>query len=164
MATVGSAVLFAVPLLACESAWAHAVGTSYVTVEQDRNAALQTRVDLNLRDVEFAIGLDSDGDGRITWREVQEQSPALIDYVLRRLSVSRGGTACTLERGDVAIDRHADEPYAALSFLGNCNAAGAIEVRSDLMFDVDDSHRTLLTVDADALSTVSVLTASARAW
>jgi hypothetical protein len=80
------------------------------------------------------------------------------------LAITRGEQRCTLSAPDLAIDHHADEPYAALIFRVDCPASGALDVRSNLLFELDDSHRSLLTVNADTNHTVTVLTSDSRAW
>ncbi|HYM36050.1 MAG TPA: HupE/UreJ family protein, partial [Steroidobacteraceae bacterium] len=149
--------------LIAQVALAHAVGTSYIAVEQNSDR-MQTRVDLTLRDLEFGIGLDSNGDGQITWGEVLANSPIVTQYIEQHLSVSRGGERCALGSPDIAIDRHADEVYAAITLQTQCATSGAISVQSNLMFELDDSHRSLLTMKTDGSNTVTVLTAVARQW
>src|SRR5689334_6040187 len=96
-----------------QAASSHAVGTSYIAVEQNASTSmLQVRVDLTLRDLEFAIGLDRNGDGQITWGEVVIGTQAIADYVEHRLQVSEGDAQCALHAPDIAIDHHADEIYA----------------------------------------------------
>jgi len=144
---------------------AHAVGTSYLHIAQDTSVnTVQTRVELSLRDLEFSVGLDSDGDARITWGEVSASAAVLDAYVARKLVINRGAEACTLSAADIAIDKHADEVYAVLAMLAQCPATGVLQVQSNLFFEIDDSHRTLLATTDSNDNTITVLTHDARTW
>jgi hypothetical protein len=141
------------------------VGTSYLHIRQrSADASLQLRVDLSLRDLEFAVGLDGDRDARITWREVSNKRLVLENYVADRLQIRRGNELCKLGGSDLMVDRHSDGPYAALQMPLVCPAAGALSLQSNLLFDIDDSHRSLLDIDAGATHTVTVLTSDTRNW
>src|SRR5690242_1585322 len=70
------------------SASAHNVGTSYVHLEALSNGSLTTRVDLSLRDLEFALGVDGNNDLRITWGEVSANLPAMTDLATHALNIS----------------------------------------------------------------------------
>ena len=50
--------------------------------------------DIALRDLEYAIGLDADGDGAITWGELRAGHAAIERYALARLKVTHAGAEC----------------------------------------------------------------------
>ena len=50
--------------------------------------------DIALRDLDFAIGLDADGDGEITWKEVKAKQAEIDGYAMARLSVADNGAYC----------------------------------------------------------------------
>ena len=97
-----------------------------------------------MRDLEGAIGLDTNGDGDITWGEVRARKQAIAGYALSRLSVSSGGQPCTISVTDQAIDRHTDGAYAVLMLDGSCPAPGPATIDYRLLFDIDPQHRGLL--------------------
>ena len=65
------ALLFAA-LLAAGTAQAHKPSDSYLTLFAD-GRSLRGQWDIALRDLEFAIGLDANGDGSITWGELSKR-------------------------------------------------------------------------------------------
>jgi len=157
--------LLALQLLTSTDAFAHAVGTSYIAIEQEHGTeTLHTRIDVNLRDLDFAVGLDANGDGRVTWGEVLASSPTTTEYIVRHINISRGGERCALTAPDIAVDRHADEIYAVVTLQTECRSAGVIQVESNLLFELDDSHRSLLAVNTDSGNAVTVLTTGSRTW
>jgi hypothetical protein len=130
-------------------AQAHKPSDSYLAL-QPEGAATQGQWDIALRDLEYAIGLDADGDGAITWGELKARRTAIEAYAFSRLTLRAGGEACRIEPGELLFDEHSDGGYAVLKFSAPC-AAGEVEYR--LFFDLDPTHRGLLRVGA----TTSVL-------
>ena len=61
-------LLFA--LLCATSAQAHKPSDSYLVVSVEQNI-VRGQWDIALRDLDFAIGLDSNGNGEITWGELR---------------------------------------------------------------------------------------------
>lgn len=54
-------------LLLCQAtAWAHKASDSYLVVDV-KGKAVTAQWDIALRDIDFALGLDSDGNAEITW-------------------------------------------------------------------------------------------------
>jgi hypothetical protein len=137
-----AAFAFACAVLAPE-AWAHKPSDAYLTLAREA-VAITGKWDIALRDLEGAIGLDTNGDGDITWGEVRARKQAIAGYALSRLSVSSGGQPCTIGVTDHAIDRHTDGAYAVLMLDGSCPAPGPATIDYRLLFDIDPQHRGLL--------------------
>jgi hypothetical protein len=64
---------------------AHKPSDSYLSLRIE-NSTIHGQWDLALRDLEYAIGLDANGDGEITWRELRDQHQSLAAYALSRPS------------------------------------------------------------------------------
>ena len=58
--------------LVAGAAQAHKPSDSYLTITV-QDGRLRGQWDIALRDLDLAVGLDADGDGRITWGEVRAQ-------------------------------------------------------------------------------------------
>jgi hypothetical protein len=123
-------------------AHAHKPSDSYLALEA-RPAGIQGQWDIALRDLEFAIGLDANGDGAITWGELRAKENEIAAYALARLAVSAGGQACTLKPGGLLVDEHSDGSYAVLQFAAPC-PPGDLTVNYTLFADLDPTHRGLL--------------------
>jgi hypothetical protein len=85
-------------------------------------------------------------------------------YLQRSLVVARGEQSCMFGTPEIAVDSHADELYAVFDMSTSCAGEGALRVQSNLLFELDDSHRSLLTVNNGDNSLVAVLTNNAREW
>ena len=134
----------------------HKASDSYLVVNIKGNE-VSGQWDIALRDIDFAIGLDANGDGEITWGEVQARHADIAVWALGRLTLQRGGD-CNLRVVENLIDDHTDGAYAVLRFTGSCPAATqALSISYRLLFDVDGLHRGLLRLDLDGVSHTAVL-------
>jgi hypothetical protein len=154
-------VVAAVLALAVSDASAHKASDGYLSIEH-RASALDVRLDLALRDLDNALGLDEDGDGAITWGELRRRNAAIAAYVQGRLSIAAGGEACSLTARSHAVDSHSDGAYAVLHLDGRCaDDAPVLTVDYRLLFDVDAMHRGLVQyVGPDGQAKSLVLSAS----
>jgi hypothetical protein len=132
-------------LLAAGSAHAHKPSDSYLSLGVE-GAAVRGQWDIALRDLEFAIGLDADGDGAITWGELKAKRREIEAYALSRLKLSSDQKACVLAPADFLADEHSDGAYAVLRFDADCGARApaTLDVGYSLFFDLDPTHRGLL--------------------
>lgn len=146
-----------ITLLLCQSGvWAHKASDSYLLVNS-QGQALKIQWDIALRDIDFALGLDLDGNADITWGELRSRQNDIAAWAITRLSLSRGG-ACPLSLTDLQVDKHTDGGYAVLHIAGNCPAAGGdLDLRYRLLFDLDDLHRGLLNLSLDGVQQTAVL-------
>ncbi|MEY8879304.1 MAG: HupE/UreJ family protein [Leptothrix sp. (in: b-proteobacteria)] len=147
-------------LLASAGSWAHKASDSYLRLAV-QGSALTGQIDLALRDIDFALGLDANDDGDITWGELRGQREALVGWALQRLSADRGG-ACSLQAGALQVDQHTDGTYAVLPLTGTCPAAsGELTLGYRLLFDVDALHRGLLNLTLDGANQTAVFSPTA---
>ena len=160
------ALLWLVPsLLAPFSSHAHSVGTSYIYLStQTGNIDLSVRVDLHVRDVEFVLGIDENEDGSITWKELLAAQSALDAYVGSRIGVNRAGDPCAVAFDNLLVNDLSDGTYAVLIGRATCSSAGAVGISSNLMFDTDAQHRTLVNYRDRQASIGTVLSVDQRTW
>jgi hypothetical protein len=145
-------------LLVAGAAQAHKPSDSYLTLRAD-GRELTGQWDVALRDLEYAIGLDADGDGAITWGELKAKQAEVDAYVLARLALRADGAACRVVPVEHLVDDHSDGAYAVLRFAGRCPAESfkAVEVEYGLFFDLDPTHRGLLRVERGGETTTGIL-------
>lgn len=123
---------------------AHKPSDSYLTLSVEENQVMG-QWDIALRDLDFAIGLDTDADGAITWGELKARQKEIDAYALSRLQVSGAGQACPLQATGHLVDDHTDGAYAVLRFQAACPAiADTLQIKYQLFFDIDPQHKGLL--------------------
>jgi hypothetical protein len=139
-------------------AHAHKPSDSYLIVHAD-GRSLHGQWDVALRDLEYAVGLDADGDGAITWGELKARQSAVDAYVLARLALRADARSCQLSPTEHLVDEHSDGAYAVLRFAADCGPAGyrGVALEYSLFFDLDPTHRGLVRVQQGARASTGVL-------
>ena len=146
-------------------AHAHKPSDSYLTINvaDGTGGDISGRWDIALRDLDFAIGLDADGNGEITWGEVRARHGEIAAYALARLAVRSGdgsdaGAPCTIEAGAQQIDDHTDGAYTVLPLTVRCaTPPAALTITYALFADLDPQHRGLLNLQAGGRTRSAVL-------
>jgi HupE / UreJ protein len=137
-------------------ALAHKASDSYLVLEV-KGEQVSGQWDIALRDIDFALGLDADGNGEINWGELRARHANIAAWALSALTLERGG-ACRLEVTQHLVDEHTDGAYAVLKLAGTCpSGAGDLSLNYRLLFDLDGLHRGLLRLDLDGLTQSSVI-------
>ena len=129
------------------TAQAHKPSDSYLILKID-GSKVQAQWDIALRDLDFAIGLDGNGNGEITWGELRARHDAIAAYALPRLKLSTEGELCPSHATAHLVDNHSDGAYAVLGFVAECaKPLTSVELNYSLLFDVDPQHKGLLRLE-----------------
>jgi hypothetical protein len=161
-------LLLASAALSClatpEKADGHSASDAYLTLTAETSsaateAAIHGQWDIALRDLDFVLKLDDDGDGRLTWAEVRRHQAAIAQYAYQHITLDGGpGNACRIEPVRQLIDAHADGGYAALFFDARCaRPTRKITLHYSLFFAIDPSHRAILVMHRGAAVATAVL-------
>lgn len=145
-------------LLLAGPAQAHKPSDSYLGLTLQAGQ-LSGRWDIALRDLDFAIGLDADGDGNITWGEVRARHAAIAAYASARLAVQADGQPCTVTVGEQLVDEHTDGAYTVMPLALACKSASPHTLTLDyrLFADLDPKHRGLLNLTVDGTTSTAIL-------
>jgi hypothetical protein len=149
----------ALALLGSSAAWAHKPSDSYLTLEV-RGERVTGRWDIALRDLDFALGLDADGNGEITWGEVRARHDDIAAYAAARLVVKADDAPCRIEVGEQLIDDHTDGAYSVLPLVLQCpvrEAPARLTLTYTLFADLDPQHRGLVNLTARGATRTAVL-------
>jgi hypothetical protein len=139
------------------AAHAHIASNGFLVAEV-RNQTVTGSFELAVRDVELAIGVDANQDGKVTWGELRAAEPQLVQYVARHISLAAQGDACKLTFQSMQVNDRVDGSYAWLPFTARCPAAvNRLNIRYDVMDGIDPSHRGLLTLTAGDVVQTGVL-------
>jgi hypothetical protein len=138
-AAAGLAVLaIAVP------ASAHTMSDGHLDLVPDGDRLVGT-LDVAVRDLHDAFGLDPDGDGKITWTDLGTRKDAITKYVTDHLTITSDAGRCGIKTGDLGVIDRADGTHVAVALVATC-VAPATEVTVDykLLYELDAQHRGLL--------------------
>jgi len=131
---------------------AHKESDAYVSLRTDvrHPDELWGEWDVALRDLDFALGIDSNHDGKITWGEVRAHRGAIERYVLPALIIRGDGLVCPITPTGQLIDVHSDGAYDVIPFVARCDKEipDRLMLTYQLFRDVDPYHRGIITVYA----------------
>jgi hypothetical protein len=126
--------------------FAHKPSDSYVRLSV-HDTGIRGQWDIALRDLDYAIGLDGNDDGKIIWAELRHRHEAIAAYALTRFQIRRGDSDCWSHPTEHLVNHHSDGAYAVVRFSIHCPAAAkTLNLDYKLFFDLDPLHRGLLQV------------------
>lgn len=140
-------LLILLALVMHASAWAHKPSDSYLTLRATAGSdEVSVRWDIALRDLDYVLELDRDGNGALTWGEVRQRADDITRYATAHLVLTAADKPCRWETtAPMMLDRHSDGTYAVLALAAKCEAFDrGLKARYSLLFDVDPSHRGLV--------------------
>jgi hypothetical protein len=150
-------IVLALLMLLASHAYAHKPSDSYLQLTPtDHGFTGEWRI--AFRDLEPAVGLDRDGDRKITWGEVRTRHNEIATYALARLTIASSKSPCEIHAGTQLVDDLSDGAYTVLPLVVTCerNAAPWI-LDYSLLFDIDATHLGLVTLrGADAPQTFAL--------
>ena len=139
--------LLLLALLFQGAAWAHKPSDSYLTLRATAGIGdIAVRWDIALRDLDYVLQLDRDGNGELSWGEVRQRGDEITRLATSRLSLESADQSCTwVTASPLMLDKHSDGTYAVLSLTAQCaSLSSAVKARYSLLFDVDPTHRGLV--------------------
>lgn len=131
-------------MLLASQAFAHKPSDSYLQLTPtDQGFTGEWRI--ALRDLEPAIGLDRDGDRKITWSEVRTRHAEIARYALARLSIAANKSPCEIHAGSQLVDDLSDGTYTVLPLIVTCeHNVAPWTLDYSLLFDIDATHRGMI--------------------
>ena len=121
---------------------AHKSSDAYLQLART-SSGISLRVDVALRDLDVALDLDANADGRLTWGEIRSAWPAIDAYVRSRVQVA----GCDLQPAPPLLESRIDGVYAALVLTATCDMPAQPVIRYTLLGDVDPTHRGIARID-----------------
>jgi len=120
----------------CAPVQAHKSSDAYLQLDSAQSG-LTLRWDIALRDLDAALDLDADEDGKLTWAEVKTAWPRVQEYGLARLQIE----SCDLRVTERALERRNDGAYAVMFLASDCVLSKTPVIRYSLFREVDPTHR-----------------------
>jgi len=135
-------------LIFSSAAHAHKLGEGYVFLKiyEDR---IEGRVEVTLNDLNTAIGLDTNKDGKVSPAEFNTRFQELDNYLSQRLGFSSGSIHFPFKFTTHNLLDTAIGPYAVIAFQIDTPVPvpDIIRVRYELLFEADSTHRGLLIIE-----------------
>lgn len=171
MRTLLMAAIAGLGLLLCSSgALAHKGSDAYLDVQQMPNASdvparhLRLTLAVALRDLDLVLPLDANADGKVTWAETRNATPAvlrLLNQVVQlepgsdsALPAHDGAPACRLDWRSDGLEQRSDGAYLRAVAQTDCPEPN-LRLRYTLLQEQDATHRLLV---AGQIGTTAMLT------
>ena len=141
---------------------AHKPSDSYIYLKKhDSDTSLvQAQWDVALRDLDYAIGLDDNNDGTITWGEVRKHHKDIETYLSPLFNMKTKESYCTNKTFEHLIDKHSDGTYTVLKFNLDCNEIKKRPTKFKLdysfFFNLDPNHRGLLNIQHEGKTLTAI--------
>lgn len=139
------------------AASAHIASNSFISARVT-GADVTGAVQLAVRDAELAVGVDTNGDGKVTWGELRRQAPQLARYLEDHFAFIVNDKPCELDFQSIQVNDRIDGNYAWLPFIAHCAAPiSELVIHYTVMEYIDPSHRGLLSLTAGNVTQTGVL-------
>lgn len=127
-------------------------------VTRIEGARVYGSIEVAVRDVELAVGVDANRDGKVTWGELRAGEPRLVQYLSQHIFLDSRSHPCPLTFGTAQLNDRVDGTYAWLPFTAQCpHEINRLGIHYTVLEDVDPSHRGLLTLTAGTVAQTAVL-------
>lgn len=137
-------------------AFAHKPSDAYLTL-RIAPGQITGEWHLALRDLDYAIGLDQNDDGAITWGELRERQDAVCAFANSHLRIRDDDKEGQLNFSQMLVENHSDGTYAVLRFTATgANPPAPLELNYTAFFDLDPLHRGLLRLEQSGPTRVAV--------
>ena len=151
-------------ILFCYPSLAHQPSSSYLKLAVE-GSVIDGQWDIALRDLDYALGIDANGDGAITWGELRRRHEDVAAYALAHLSIYAGDAVCETEIRDHLVDNHSDGAYAVLRFAAACPEwSGSLRITYRLFFDLNPQHKGLLNLIHHGRTYLAVFSLQHDTW
>lgn len=140
-------------------AWSHSGSTAYMEI-QIENTRLDGAWWINLKDLQVAVGLDTNVDDRITFSEFKQHRQTILSFAEQNVKLKPSNKTCAIRWQTPTLSSLEDGVYAEITFSSNC-AEYPTMVYSAL-FDLDDSHRALVELNSPAGKRVLIFSPTNR--
>jgi hypothetical protein len=126
-------------------AQAHQLSTAYLQMAVNTKGVVQGELQIRFYDLEQALALDADGNGKLLWGEVEARAADINVYLNNHLTITRGNKPCTLIFPTPwQTDSHFNEGYLVLPVRAQCALGGDLSIHYSAFFNEDDQHKLLV--------------------
>ncbi len=131
---------------------AHSLGEGYIFIDVS-DASLSGWVEITLTDLDTAIGIDANGDGKVSEEEMLANMKRIRSYVAGHVSVGDRDREFDLEFTDHELRRVPISPFLILNFeTREDRIPDSLRIGYRMLFDEDPRHRGFLVVAANTKS------------
>ena len=142
--------------LLVSNADAHKLGESYLFLSID-NQTIEGRVEITLSDLDNAIRLDKNNDGKISQEELDSEISLVKSYVSERIKLGTDQSPYRIRLTTHEIGKYNLGKYALIYFYVEDleEIPQVLDVDYALLFDIDPNHRGLLVIENNSITGIA---------
>ena len=126
---------------------AHELSSGYLTLNAGEENTYSGELLLKPDDIGQVAGLDTNGNGALTWGEIHQNLPLLESYIANVLSIRVDDSPCEISLNMPNIRSVSGESYLVSPIQVMCKSAGTMGIRYDGIFEHSPTHKLLVNVN-----------------
>jgi hypothetical protein len=134
---------------------AHELSSGYLTLSAGEENTYSGELLLKPDDIGQVAGLDTNGNGALTWGEIHQNQPLLQSYIAQVLSIKVDDTPCKISLSMPNIRSVSSDSYLVSPIQVMCESAGTLGIHYDGIFEHSPTHKLLVNVNLAGQSGVS---------
>jgi hydrogenase/urease accessory protein HupE len=137
---------------------AHQSSTAYLAIQTHADHPLvNAEYRLAIRDLALLLPLDADNNQKVTWGEIKQQQTAIVQLLNQDLQWKSQAQACRMNalQQPLALDRLAGMTYLVAYLSIDCGEQALTALNYQVLAQIDDSHRLLMSLNDAAQTTNS---------
>jgi len=134
---------------------AHELSSGYLTLSAGEENTYSGELLLKPDDIGQVAGLDTNGNGALTWGEIHQNQTLLQSYIAKVLSIKVDDTPCKISLSMPNIRSVSGDSYLVSPIQVMCESAGTLGIHYDGIFEHSPTHKLLVNVNLAGQSGVS---------
>ncbi|MDP2535879.1 HupE/UreJ family protein [Alteromonas stellipolaris] len=126
---------------------AHELSSGYLTLSAGEENTYSGELLLKPDDIGQVAGLDTNGNGALTWGEIHQNQPLLQSYIAQVLSIKVDDTPCKISLSMPNIRSVSSDSYLVSPIQVMCESAGTLGIHYDGIFEHSPTHKLLVNVN-----------------
>ncbi len=124
-------------------AHAHTSSEAFLKIQLDGSRATGAW-EFALQDLENIVGVDADGDGRISWGDIKNREAAIQQYILAGIALQQNDETCHVIPGTTMLNNRQDTVFLHVPVTVECPAMiERLQINYDLFFNQDIRHHAI---------------------
>ena len=126
---------------------AHELSSGYLTLNAGEENTYSGELLLKPDDIGQVAGLDTNGDGALTWGEIHQNQPLLESYIAKVLSIRVDDSPCQINLSMPNIRSISGDSYLVSPIQVMCESGGTLGIHYDGIFEHSPTHKLLVNVN-----------------
>ena len=126
---------------------AHELSSGYLTLNAGEENTYSGELLLKPDDIGQVAGLDTNGNGALTWGEIHQNQPLLERYITKVLSIRVDDSPCEINLSMPNIRSVSGDSYLVSPIQVMCESGGTLGIHYDGIFEHSPTHKLLVNVN-----------------